>query len=117
MIDRIVMKRMTSIARALDAAGSSDLSDRIEMVLRFAQTGGSDFESSNPDSVQSMEPTLRKKPVRPFIGDGFEESNDPNEFEEDPKVKPKKVVPKKSGVEIGVDVALNNKPKKPEKES
>lgn len=107
MIDRAVLRRMMSIARALDASGATDLSDRIEMMLRASQIGGSDYSSTDPGAVQGTEPTLRHKPVRPFIGDGFEEDD---ERVDKGETKPPSKRRRTKGYEVGVDVALHTHP-------
>ena len=107
MIDRAVLRRMSSIARALDASGATDLSDRIEMMLRESQISGSDHASTDSGAVQRSEPTLNHKPVRPFIGDGFEK-DDERVDEEKPRPSPKRRK-RTTGYEVGVDVVLHSR--------
>ena len=106
-------RRLISIARSLDFTGATDLSDRIEMMIRSSQVSGSDHNLSDPASIQNMEPTLRDKPVKPFIGDGFGDSDDEDRPEE-LKIYPKRKRERTKGLEIGVDVSLHHKsdPKK-----
>jgi len=109
MTCRSAVRRMTSIARALDAVGANDLSDKIDSILmRSSQISGSDFATTDPDSVQGMEPTLRGKPVRPFIGDGFGE--DDEDDDQQPNLVEKKRRPRSGGFEVGRQVALYHRP-------
>ena len=112
MTDGDAVRRMTSIARALDVAGATDLSDRIETMLRMSQVSGSEFALTDPGGVQGLESTLRQKPVKPFIGDGFEREDD-EDLNEKPK-KPERPFRKKrtrpGGYEVGRDVALHHRP-------
>jgi hypothetical protein len=100
---------MTSLARTLDEAGLSDI---IEMMLRTSQVSGSEYATTDAGGVQGLEATLRQKPVKPFIGDGFEMED----LKKEPEKPFRKKRPRSGGYEVGKQVALHYKPEIPRKE-